>query len=373
MPPDLAPVSRAPPRSAPVRLVPATLASVRLASVRLVPVSVAVARLALVRLALVRLVVVRNAPVRLALIEIGPREICSGTDKVTGDRFPVRRKRGRGSRDPARDHPFEDCIPEDGIRQDRSNETGVPQVGPVQVCVGEVCAGELCIGKVQTSQTRTSEVGARTEGVVPWGGAGHDGAAIDHFRRSRRYGRGPRRHAGSEHHDRTSHQYAQCHNPPPHSPHGHPLIARPVGQPNAGYDNQTAASRSPCTSGFAGCLRKKCIHHSGAGYHNRWFLPIGHLLGYARVSTTDQDPALVDHAAWSGFVVHGTEHLAVAVAPPRVVPGLDPLEDGLGELLAALPVVLVEQLELEGAEEALGDGIVSRPAERRRRPNAHDV
>jgi hypothetical protein len=60
----------------------------------------------------------------------------------------------------------------------------------------------------------------------------------------------------------------------------------------------------------------------------------------------------------SGFVVHGAEQLAVAVAPTGVVPGFDPLEDGLGELPAALPVVLIEQLELEGAEEALGDGVV---------------
>jgi len=59
-----------------------------------------------------------------------------------------------------------------------------------------------------------------------------------------------------------------------------------------------------------------------------------------------------------GLVVHGTEHLAVAVSPTRVVPGLDPFEDGLGELVAALPVVLVEQLELESAKEALGYGVV---------------
>ena len=60
----------------------------------------------------------------------------------------------------------------------------------------------------------------------------------------------------------------------------------------------------------------------------------------------------------SGFVVHGTEHLTGAVSSSRVVPGFDPLEDGLGELLAALPVVLVEQFELERAEEALGDRII---------------
>ena len=60
----------------------------------------------------------------------------------------------------------------------------------------------------------------------------------------------------------------------------------------------------------------------------------------------------------SGFVVGRTEHLAVAVPATRVVPGLDPLEDGAGELVSALPAVLVEQLELEGAEEALGHGVV---------------
>ena len=84
-----------------------------------------------------------------------------------------------------------------------------------------------------------------------------------------------------------------------------------------------------------------------------------------------------------GFVVHGTEHLAVAVAPTRVVPGFDPFEDGLGQLTTIFPVVLVEQLELEGAEEALGDGVVEEspidpmdprsPAPRRRRPKAHEV
>jgi acyl-CoA hydrolase len=46
------------------------------------------------------------------------------------------------------------------------------------------------------------------------------------------------------------------------------------------------------------------------------------------------------------------------VAPTRVVPRLDPFEDGLGELAAALPAMLIEQLELEGSEEALGDGVI---------------
>ena len=83
-----------------------------------------------------------------------------------------------------------------------------------------------------------------------------------------------------------------------------------------------------------------------------------------------------------GLVVHGTQHLAVAVTPTRVVPGLDSFEDGLSQLLAALPVILVEQLELEGAEEALGHAVEqspidpmepSRPAPRSRRPKAHEV
>jgi hypothetical protein len=79
----------------------------------------------------------------------------------------------------------------------------------------------------------------------------------------------------------------------------------------------------------------------------------------------------------------GTEHLAVAVASTRVVPGLDPFEDGLGELLAALPAVFVEQLELERAEEALGHGVTEAVTDRSygaeqaapwsRRPKAHEV
>ena len=42
-----------------------------------------------------------------------------------------------------------------------------------------------------------------------------------------------------------------------------------------------------------------------------------------------------DHARVSGFVVGRTEHLAVAVPATRVVPGLDPLEDGAGELVGS--------------------------------------
>lgn len=47
-----------------------------------------------------------------------------------------------------------------------------------------------------------------------------------------------------------------------------------------------------------------------------------------------------------------------------VVGGFNPLEHGEGELLAALPAVLVEQLELEGAEEALGHRVDGRSAAR---------
>jgi hypothetical protein len=83
------------------------------------------------------------------------------------------------------------------------------------------------------------------------------------------------------------------------------------------------------------------------------------------------------------FVVDWTEQAAVPVATLGVVPSLNPLEDGTGEL-AALPAVLIEQLELKGAEEALGDAVESkqspivpmdpsRPAPRRRRPKTHDV
>ena len=64
-----------------------------------------------------------------------------------------------------------------------------------------------------------------------------------------------------------------------------------------------------------------------------------------------------------GLVVDGAEHLAVAVAAARVVSGFDPLEDGEGELLAGRPAVSVEELELQAAEEALGDGFVEAVAD----------
>jgi hypothetical protein len=43
-----------------------------------------------------------------------------------------------------------------------------------------------------------------------------------------------------------------------------------------------------------------------------------------------------------GLVVDGAEHPAVGVAPARVVPGFDPVEDGQGELFSRVPVVLIE-------------------------------
>jgi hypothetical protein len=46
------------------------------------------------------------------------------------------------------------------------------------------------------------------------------------------------------------------------------------------------------------------------------------------------------------------------MATSRVVPRFDPVEDRQGQLLAGFPTVLVEELELQRAEEALGDGVV---------------
>jgi len=54
-----------------------------------------------------------------------------------------------------------------------------------------------------------------------------------------------------------------------------------------------------------------------------------------------------------GLIVDGAEHPDVGVSPARVVPAYDPVEDRERELLAGRPVVLVEEFELQGAEEAL--------------------
>ena len=59
-----------------------------------------------------------------------------------------------------------------------------------------------------------------------------------------------------------------------------------------------------------------------------------------------------------GLVVDGAEHLAVAVATPRVVPSFDPVEDRKGQVLTATPAMLVEELELQRAEEALGHRVI---------------
>ena len=85
----------------------------------------------------------------------------------------------------------------------------------------------------------------------------------------------------------------------------------------------------------------------------------------------------------SGLVVGGAEHAAVGVTATRVVPRFDPLEDRERELLAGVPAVLVEQLELQRPEEAFDDTVVvasptepiepNRPAARSRWPNAQDV
>jgi hypothetical protein len=58
------------------------------------------------------------------------------------------------------------------------------------------------------------------------------------------------------------------------------------------------------------------------------------------------------------FVLGGAEPVAVAVPTARVVPAFDPVEDREHELLARVPALLVEELELQGAEEALDDAVV---------------
>ena len=84
-----------------------------------------------------------------------------------------------------------------------------------------------------------------------------------------------------------------------------------------------------------------------------------------------------------GFVVGGAGHAAVGVTAAWVVPGFDPVEERPGERAAVGPVVFVEELELQGAEELSATLLSkqspmepikpSRPALRSRRPNAQDV
>jgi hypothetical protein len=50
--------------------------------------------------------------------------------------------------------------------------------------------------------------------------------------------------------------------------------------------------------------------------------------------------------------------------PEAVVPGIDPLEDGPCEFATALPVMLVEQLEPKGLEEAVGHAVIEAVAGR---------
>ena len=59
----------------------------------------------------------------------------------------------------------------------------------------------------------------------------------------------------------------------------------------------------------------------------------------------------------AGFVVDGADVADVRVPAARVVPSLDPFEDGQGELATGLPAVLVKQLALQGREEAFGHGV----------------
>ena len=57
-------------------------------------------------------------------------------------------------------------------------------------------------------------------------------------------------------------------------------------------------------------------------------------------------------------VVYGALVVVVGVSPFEVVPALDVLEDGLGELLAGFPSVSVQQFGLESGEERLDDRVV---------------
>ena len=58
------------------------------------------------------------------------------------------------------------------------------------------------------------------------------------------------------------------------------------------------------------------------------------------------------------LVVDRAEHSAVGVPPRRVVPGLDPVEHGECQLLACLPAVFVEELDLHGPKEALYSAVL---------------
>ena len=87
---------------------------------------------------------------------------------------------------------------------------------------------------------------------------------------------------------------------------------------------------------------------------------IGFGLSFSRSS--GQLLLVADHATLRGLVVHGTEHLAVAVASARVVPGLDPFEDGRGGF-SRVSHGAVQQLALERAEEGLRHRVLASPSD----------
>ena len=68
-----------------------------------------------------------------------------------------------------------------------------------------------------------------------------------------------------------------------------------------------------------------------------------------------------------GLVVEWAEVVVVAVAALGVVPAFDPFEDRGCELVAGVPVVLVEEFALQDREERFGDGIVEAVADRAHR------
>ena len=59
--------------------------------------------------------------------------------------------------------------------------------------------------------------------------------------------------------------------------------------------------------------------------------------------------------------------MVVVVARLWVVPDCDPFEDGGGGLVAGVPVVLVEELELKDREERFSNGVVETIADRSHR------
>ena len=66
------------------------------------------------------------------------------------------------------------------------------------------------------------------------------------------------------------------------------------------------------------------------------------------------------------FVLYGAEHAERRVASARVVPGLDVLDDRVGQVLPGRLEAAVGWLELQGAEEGLDHGVVEAVADRAR-------